>query len=145
MRKISVLAVALCIVLIGFAIRSSRGQQEATSQMPSRVVQGGKIGALLSVDKAPNVGGALAAHATYRGNQQITIDMNCSLSKGETSCHSSAWVPVNAPVGEWTISSITFQPYSSSGVELTKHGDLSFRVDPAQIELPSSATVSEIK
>jgi hypothetical protein len=147
MKKISLLGVVFCVALICLAIRPSRGQQQAKSSMPSRIVQGGTISAHLSVDKAPNVAGTLAAYALYpQGAKQF--ELSCNLTQGQTTCTTANTVPLDAPVGDWTVQRITFTPSApqSQTVELSRQGNASFKIEPhGDLNLPSSATVSNIQ
>lgn len=99
------------------------------------------------MDKAPTVLGTLDMTALPTNGQSAgQIDAACPLNPGQTTCNAAGFVALNAPVGGWTISRIQFSPQSGGpAIQLSKHGDLSFRVEPhGDLDLPSSATVSEI-
>jgi hypothetical protein len=122
MNKIAALVVMIIAasILTWVAVYTTRAQAVGTAQM-----------ATANADGIPNEG----------------ISLSCGLEPAQTKCKAVARMPLDAKVGKWTISEMTFSPIAG-GVpkRLSKHGDSSFEVVAhGGIVLPDSATVSDIR
>ena len=147
MRRLSVLGVVLCGLLIGFGIRSSRAQQGVSNRMAGELRQGGTLRATLTVDKTPSIPITLTATASAVGGQSYSLDAGCRINAGTTSCEASSLIPLDAPIGQWRISKVQMQPLSGGQPKvLSQEGDLSFQMLPHEtVTLPSSVRVSGIQ
>jgi uncharacterized protein YodC (DUF2158 family) len=126
---------------------NTRGQASTTTRMlNAKIPQGDNISMDLTLDKAPNVGGSIGVTAFPEGAVNGGISMGCNIASGSAKCTAGVSVPLDAKLGKWVISEITFQPYAGTAKTLAKHGDTSFEVVAhGELILPDGATVSDIK
>jgi hypothetical protein len=138
---ISKLAVALCLVGSFVGIRVA-GQQEAKMAMPKKVAQGSDIEFQITLDKAPNVVGAVQVYSVsvdggdpVQGGAHMTIPMGRNVTATQN-------IPLGARIGKWKISKVVF--VSADGTinkDLTPKGDLTFEVTAQPLVLPSQADI----
>ncbi len=147
MRKM-ITGIALGAFLVAVPTYMTRGQakNEMTQVKTPKVEQGKLLSMDVSVDKAANVDADVYVDATPEGPPS-EVQLNCHLSEGQTKCTAARNLAVDAKLGRWVISRITFAPVGGGGqVQLAKHGDTSFEVVPGvKIVSPDSATISGIK
>jgi len=138
------LALALATVI---SVHVSRAQEAGTAHMEKvKITQGDYVTMDVSLDKASNFGGSIGVTAMPDGAVNGGISLGCGLGKEQTRCTAGGRLPLDAKLGKWTISEITFAPVAGGAKVLAKHGDSSFEVVPhAPIVLPDSATVADIK
>ncbi len=149
MRKIASIAVGIAAVvaLCAYNAYTARGQVSGTAQMnSSRVSQGSTISMTVSLDKAPNFPGVVRVTVSPEGENSGSAVLTCSVGSGQNSCDATAWISLEAKLGRWSVSEISFQPTASDTKVLNKQGALAFEVVPhGAIVLPDSATISDIK
>jgi hypothetical protein len=112
----------------------------------AKVIQGDNIFMDVTLDKAPNRDGVIYVRVIPDGTPGGAFDLSCGLGASQTKCEASARMALDAKLGKWIISQITFTPVSGEPKRLMEHGDSSFEVVAhGDIVLPDSATVSDIK
>jgi hypothetical protein len=139
--------IALATVLTGIASHTARGQEAGTAHMEkAKVTQGDNIFMDVALDKAPNRDGVIYVRVIPDGVSNAPLDLTCGLGASQTKCQASARMPLDARLGKWIISQISFMPISGEPKKLMEHGDSSFEVVAhGDIILPDSATISDIK
>jgi hypothetical protein len=142
-----VFGLAVVILVTVMPARTTRGQEAGTAHMAkAKVTQGDNIFMDVALDKAPNRDGVIYVRVVPDGTPGGAIDLNCGLGASQTKCEASARMPLDAKLGKWIISQITFTPVSGEPKRLMEHGDSSFEVVAhGDIVLPDSATISDIK
>jgi hypothetical protein len=138
---------ALGILLVGLATDMTHGQAAGTTQVRNaEVTQGDVVTMDVTVDKAANIEGTVYVIAFPDGMTNGGVTAQCTLATGKTTCTPRERVPLDAKLGKWVITEITFQPLAGEKRVLSKHGDSSFQVVAhGKIVLPDSATISNIK
>jgi hypothetical protein len=149
MKNIATLSVLVVFggMLTGISSHTTRGQASTTTRMlNAKIPQGDNISMDLTLDRAPNVSGSIGVTAFPEGAVNGGISMGCNITSGSAKCTAGVSVPLDAKLGKWVISEITFKPYAGTAKTLAKHGDTSFEVVAhGQLILPDGATVSDIK
>ncbi len=137
----------LAMLVTGIPARATPVQEAGTAHMEkAKVTQGDNIFMEVALDKAPNRDGVIYVRVIPDGTPGGAIDLSCGLGASQTKCQASARMPLDAKLGKWIISQITFTPVSGEPKRLMEHGDSSFEVVAhGDIVLPDSATVSDIK
>lgn len=146
MRNI-ITGITLAAFLVALPAFMARGQSNGTAQMSTaKVAQGKQVSMDVTVDKAANVGARIYVDVSPEGSQN-QFQLWCQLPAGQVKCSAANTLPVDAKLGKWVISAITFAPDQGGGQTLlSKHGNLSFEVVAGEkIVSPDSATVSDIK
>jgi hypothetical protein len=134
-------------ILIAISAHTTRGQAAGTAHLENaKITQGDTISMDVTLDKASNLPGVIRVIAFPEGAANGGVNLACGLNAAQTTCKAAAGMPLDAKLGKWFISRITFQPASGEPKLLSEHGDSSFEVVPhGEIVLPDSATVSDIK
>jgi hypothetical protein len=134
------------IVLLGLFTHTSRGQGATANMKAGDIRQGDTFAIDLTIDKAPNLDGGVYVGMAPDGGE-VEMTSRCNLPMGTTTCRATATVALGAKTGKWSIAKFAFQPAAGGPEkELTKHGDLSFRiVARTDVIEPDSATVTAIK
>jgi hypothetical protein len=133
-------------LIFGIVVHISRGQTATANIKAKEIRQGDVLDVDVSVDRAPNLNGTLyITVAPDGGGDQFPL--TCGLEKDATKCSGNSRMPLEAKLGKWTITKISFQASApSSEKELKRNGVLSFQVVPhGELILPDRATVSDIK
>jgi hypothetical protein len=138
---------ALGILLVGLATHMTHGQAAGTAQVrKAEVTQGDVVTMDVTVDKAATIEGRVLVKAFPEGMTNGGVTASCVLGAGVTTCPAGGRVPLDAKLGKWVITEITFEPLAGETRVLSKHGDSSFQVVAhGKIVLPDSATISNIK
>jgi hypothetical protein len=132
--------------IFGIATHISQGQVATAEVKTKEIRQGDTLSMDVSVDRAPNLDGRIVVRISPDGGG-LQIEMNCTLNRGETKCQTGTRLPLDAKLGKWMITAISFQSFAQAPVrELVKGGSLFFQVTQHQeIILPNNATVSDLK
>ncbi|MGD0404604.1 MAG: hypothetical protein ABSB66_15575 [Candidatus Acidiferrales bacterium] len=139
--------VALVAFLTAIPVHTTPGQAVGTAHMQkAKVTQGDNISMDVTLDKPSNLAGSIGVKVSPDGSPNGNFTLGCGLEAGGTKCTASNRMPLDAKLGKWVISEITFAPISGSSKLLSEHGESSFEVVAhGAIILPDSATVSDIK
>ena len=137
----------LGIFLAVIPAQTTRGQAVGTTHVGNaKVTQGDNMSMDVTLDKASNLAGSISVIAFPDGTVNAGVDLSCGLEPGRTTCTVSNRMPLDAKLGKWVISRITFTPISGVAKVLSDRGDSAFEVVAhGGIVLPDSATVSDIK
>ena len=137
----------LAILVTGIPARATPRQEAGTAHMEkAKISQGDNIFLDVAVDKASNFAGIIYVRVNPDGIPNDRIDLGCRLAASQTHCTANGTIPLDAKLGKWVISQITFTPDTGEPKRLMEHGDSSFEVVAhGDIVLPNSATVSDIK
>jgi hypothetical protein len=146
MRKF-IAGAALGILAVVLVAHMTRGQAAGTTQVRNaQVTQGDNVTMDVSIDTAANLYGTVTVKVSPEGMTNGGVTPQCGLDSGKTTCTASTRVPLDAKLGKWVITEITFIPLAGEAKMLSKHGDFSFQVVAhGNIVLPDSATISNIK
>jgi hypothetical protein len=136
----------LAVLMFALLAHISRGQSASTNLKSIEIKQGDILNLDVTVEKAPNVDGRIFVDAGPDGGP-AEITLRCNLDRDSTKCQAGERLPLDAKVGKWVVTKISFQPLAPAPPkELTKHGELSFQVFARRdVFLPESATISDIK
>jgi hypothetical protein len=136
------------LVGLGFGVHAVRGQSAATAQMANHKVEQGKsVNIELELNKSSNVDAWIFIMVAPEGLPNQIMQVRAFLPAGQTKCTGTNPLPVDAKLGKWMVSSITFAPQAGGGQkELNKNGALSFDVIPgSNVVDPEKVTVLDIK
>jgi hypothetical protein len=139
--------VAAAVILHGAVGHALRGQAAATTHMGDpKITQGDNMSVDVTLDQGANLYGTVYILAFPDGSTDNGIGLSCSVPASQTKCQAISRMPLDARLGKWVITKITFTPLSGQPKVLTEHGGVSFEVVPhSEIVLPDSATISDIK
>jgi hypothetical protein len=142
-----VVLVAVAVFLAAIPVHTTRGQAVATTHVENaKVTQGDNMSMDVVLDKGSNLTGSVSVTAFPDGAVNGGISLNCGLGPDHTQCKATTLMPLEAKLGKWVISEITFTPAGGAAKSLGKHGDSSFEVIAhGAVILPDTATVSDIK
>ena len=104
-----VFGLAVGILFTVMPARTTQGQEAGTTHMAkAKVIQGDNIFMDVALDKAPNRDGVIYVRVIPDGTPGGAIDLSCGLGASQTKCEASARMPLDAKLGKWIISQITF-------------------------------------
>jgi hypothetical protein len=141
------LFVAPALFLAVVPARPARAQAAGTANMQNgKVTQGDNVTMDVTLDKVSTVAASIVVSALPEGRPTGGVNLSCTLDAGQNACNATARVPLNAAIGKWDISRITFTPVSGQEKVLSQNGHPSFEVVAhGEIVLPGTATISNIK
>jgi len=149
MKKIVALPLlfALGIFLTGIYGHAARGQTAGTAHIEKgKITQGDSMSMDVTLDKGSNLAGNVYVVAFPDGATNEGVTLSCGLNPTQTSCTATTRMPLEAKLGKWVISKISFAPISGDAKVLSQHGESSFEVVAhGPVVLPDGATVSDIK
>ena len=135
----------LTTIVTMFLLASITSAQQATmTAKPHEVKEGESVSFTVKVEPAPNVRGTVRVIATSATNSSSTIVADGGLGVDATSTDTSGIIPLEGPVGKWTVTDVVFIPYAGPAKKLTATNLPSFEVTPRKVVEPNSAVV-EVK
>lgn len=142
-----ILEFAIAIFVIGIPAHPARRQTSSTAHMgTTKVTQGDNVSITLVLDKASNLAGSIGVTTMPEGVVNGGLSLGCNVNPGQTQCTATSTMALDAKLGKWVVSGITFTPFAGQAKALAKHGDSLFEVVAhGEVILPDSATVSDIK
>ncbi len=134
----AVVLFAFCLSTVGRA----GGQEAASLQIGTPSIrQAEHVSFLVDLDEAPSVDGGTTIKFAPNGDLTKQIIVSTGISAGAKRAEPSTTIPLDAPIGTWKVTEISFQ---ANGVvqHLTISGKRSFKVSKHEpLILPHSAVV----
>jgi hypothetical protein len=134
---------ATIVTMFLFASIVSAQTQAAMTAKFHEVKQGEIISFSVKVEPAPNVHGTVRVIAKS-ANGTAAIVADGGLQEGKTSADTEATIPLDGPIGTWTVTEVQFIPYASPAKKLGAMNLPSFEVTARKTIEPDSAVV-EVK